>query len=73
MVSHKETPEMKAALKSVRAAHKGVSGTFFAWLMDDADPDAAAQLRKEVPAPVVFVISRVGGRDYNRRIASVWA
>jgi hypothetical protein len=72
MVGHKDTPEMKAALKTVRKAHKGVSGTFFAWLMDGADPDAAAQLRKEVPAPVVFVISRVGGRDYNRRIASVW-
>jgi hypothetical protein len=73
MVSQKGTPGMKAATKDVRKAHKGVSGTFFAWLMDGADSDALAGLRNEVPSPVLFVIGRVGGRDYNRRIAPVWA
>ncbi len=67
------TPEMKAAQTAVRKAHKGGTGTFFAWLLDGADPAAAAGLRQTVPAPVVFMIDRIGGRDYRRRIASVWA
>jgi hypothetical protein len=37
------------------------------------DLDAARALRREVPAPVLVLILRVGGRDYNRRIASTWA
>jgi hypothetical protein len=73
MVSQKGTPGMKAATKTVRKAHKGVSGTFFAWLMDGSDPAAIAGLRREVPPPVLFMLGRVGGRDYNRRIASVWS
>lgn len=68
-----DTPQMKAAQKLVRAAHKGNGGTFFAWLLDGADPDAVRGLRREVPPPVLFVISRLGGRDYRRRIAPVWA
>jgi hypothetical protein len=71
--SQKGTPGMKAAQTAVRKAHKGGSGTFFAWLMDGADQDAMAGLRNEVPAPVVFIVGRIGGRDYRRRIASVWA
>jgi hypothetical protein len=71
--SQKGTPGMKAAQSAVRKAHKGGAGTFFAWLMDGADPDALAGLRDEVPRPVLFVVGRVGGRDYRRRIASVWA
>ncbi len=68
-----DTPAMKAAQTAVRKAHKGGTGTFFAWLMDGADPQAAAGLRQVMPAPVLFMIGRLGGRDYNRRIASVWA
>ncbi|HEV3369977.1 MAG TPA: hemerythrin domain-containing protein [Acidimicrobiales bacterium] len=67
------SPQMKAAQKAVRKAHKGNTGTFFTWLLDGADPDARAGLRREIPPPVLFVIVRVGGRDYNRRIAPVWA
>jgi hypothetical protein len=67
------SPEMKAAQKQVRRAHRGNQGTFFAWLLDGADADATSGLRREVPAPVVFVISRVGGRRYQRTIAPVWA
>ena len=64
---------MEACQKAVRKAHKGNSGTFFTWLLDGADPDAKAGLRREVPPPVLFVISRIGGRDYTRHIASVWS
>jgi hypothetical protein len=45
----------------------------FAWLQDGADHDALSALRHEVPAPVLFVMGRLGGRDYNRRIAPVWS
>ena len=37
-----------------------------------SEPVAARALRREVPAPVLFLILRVGGRDYNRGIASAW-
>lgn len=70
---HHASPQMKAAQKAVRKAHKGNAGVFFAWLLDGAGADDKAGLRREVPAPVLFVITRVAGRDYTRRIAPVWA
>jgi hypothetical protein len=70
--AHSASPQMKAGLKAVRTAHKGNAGTFFTWLLDGADSDAKAGLRREVPPPVLFVITRIGGRDYTRRIAPTW-
>lgn len=70
--SHRETAEIKQAQATVRRAHKGVAGTFAAWLLDGADDDAKARLRKEIPPPVLFVLSRIPGRHYNREIAPVW-
>jgi hypothetical protein len=67
------TPAIKAAERQIRAASKGSMGTFLAWLQDGADEDAKAGLRKEVPPPVLLVISRVGGREYKRNVAQVWA
>jgi hypothetical protein len=69
---HKSGP-MLAAQKAVRKAHKGNMGTFFAWLQDGADGDAKAALRREIPAPVLFVITMLAGRRYRREVASVWA
>lgn len=66
------TPQVKAALRSVRTAHKGNAGTFFSWLDDGADPDARAGLRREVPAPVLAMLKTFGGRSYKRRIAPTW-
>lgn len=71
--THKDTKEHKAAEAAARKAHTEGAGTFFAWLHDDCDSDTARALRREVPAPVLFFILRIGGRDYNRRIASAWA
>jgi hypothetical protein len=71
-VAQEGTPQMKTATKAVRKAHKGNAGTFFAWLLDGAGPDDKAGLRRQIPAPVLFVVARVGGRDYARRIAPVW-
>ena len=67
------TPEMKGAQKRVRRAHRGNQGTLFSWLLDGADADAKQGLRREVPPPVLFVISRAGGRRYRRTVAPVWA
>jgi hemerythrin-like domain-containing protein len=72
-VAQKGSAPMKAAAKSVRKAHQGNTGAFFAWLLDGADADAARGLRQEIPPPVVFVISRVAGRRYTRTVATVWA
>jgi hypothetical protein len=71
-VSQLSTPQMQAAQKAVRKAHMGGVGTFFAWLLDGNDPDVTAAMRHEIPAPVLFLMTRVGGRKYNRRIAPVW-
>jgi hypothetical protein len=69
----KGSPQGKAAAAAVRKAQKGNLGTFIAWLLDGADPGTRAALSREIPAPVVFVIDRIGGRDYRRRIAPVWS
>jgi hypothetical protein len=73
LAAQHEAPPMKAAVKSVRKAHKGNAGTFFAWLLDGADADDVKGLRRQVPPPVLFVISRWGGRRYTREVASVWS
>ncbi len=65
-------PQFKAAQKRVLRAHRGNHGTLFAWLLDGADIDAKRGLRREIPPPAVFVISRVGGRSYLRNVAPVW-
>jgi hemerythrin-like domain-containing protein len=67
-----ETREVKAAAKAVRKAHKGGAGTFMAWLQDGADADAVAFMRKEIPPPVLFMITKLGGRAYTRDVASAW-
>jgi Hemerythrin HHE cation binding domain len=72
-ISHHDTPQVKAALKAVRRAHKGHAGTFVAWLTDGADAQTVAALRDEIPPPVLFVMSKVGGRRYHREIAPTWS
>jgi iron-sulfur cluster repair protein YtfE (RIC family) len=70
---HRSSPQIKASVAAVRKRHKGSAGTFFAWLADDADDDVKTALRKEVPAPVLKVLVALPGRDYRKRIASVWS
>ena len=72
-VSHDASKEHKAAKVQARKAHTEGAGTFFAWLSDDCDADVARALRREVPAPVLFVMIRVGGRRYHRLAAAAWA
>ena len=68
-----KSPPMKAAQRAVRKSAKGKAGTFFAWLQDGADADARAALRRDVPPPVLFLITKLGGRQYRNEIAPVWA
>lgn len=70
---HHDSPQMKAAVRAVRKAHKGGAGTLFSWISDGGDPQVSSSLRSEMPAPVLLMLTRLAGRDYNRRIASVWA
>jgi hypothetical protein len=69
----KGSPLFKTTQAAVRKAQKGNTGTLFAWLSDGAGPDERAALAKAVPAPVLFVLRTIGGRDYRRRIAPVWS
>jgi hypothetical protein len=69
---HKDTPQHKAAVARARKSHTEGVGTFFAWLGDTDDPAIAVALRREVPAPVLFVLTKVGGRHYRRRSAAAW-
>lgn len=67
------TPELQACAKAVRKAHQGSAGTFFAWLSDGAGPDEKAMLKKQIPPPVLWMLTTVGGRDYRKRVASAWS
>jgi hypothetical protein len=67
-----KTPQMKSAQRAVRKAFKGHAGTFAAWLQDGADPTDRAALRHEIPPPVLFVMTKIGGRKYTRDIAPTW-
>jgi hypothetical protein len=71
--SHKDTPQHKAAVARARKSHTEGVGTFFSWLSDTDDPDIAVALRREVPAPVLFLLTKVGGRRYTRRSAATWS
>ncbi len=70
---HHASAQIKAAQKRVRVAHRGNQGTLFAWLLDGADADAIRGLRREVPRPILAVITRTAGRRYRRTIAPTWA
>lgn len=70
---HASSPAMRAATKQVIKAHRGRLGNVLAWMQDGADDDARRFIRSEIPAPVVIVATAVGGRQYRRTIAPVWA
>jgi hypothetical protein len=69
---HKQTRQHKAAVARARKSHTEGVGTFFAWLGDTDDPEIAVALRHEVPRPVLFLLTKVGGRRYSRRSAAAW-
>ncbi len=71
-VEHKRTKQHKAAEHAARKAHTEGAGMFFAWLTDGCDADTAIIIRREVPPPILWLLTHVGGRRYNQQIASIW-
>jgi hypothetical protein len=66
------SPQWKSAQAQIRKTQSpSATGVYFAWLLDNADPDARSFVRQEIPRPVLFLLSRVLGRSYNR-VAAVW-
>ncbi len=69
---HLESKEWRAVEKQLRKQPIGVSGRFFAWLLDGASPEARDFLTSTIPKPVLTLLSRGFGRGYRRDIAPVW-
>ena len=68
-----DTPPMRRAAKEIRRAQSPAeAGGYLAWLVDGADPAARGFLMQQIPGPVLFVLSRLLGRSYTRRIAPIW-
>jgi hypothetical protein len=72
LVPHVQTPEWKAVEKRLRPASLAESGRAMAWIQDGMREDARAHLRSTIPAPVMFLLSRLAGRSYYRDIAPAW-
>jgi hemerythrin-like domain-containing protein len=72
MQPHLQSEEWKQVEKALRKAPPTTTGRFFAWLTDGMDPESRSYLRSAIPAPVVFVLSKVLGRQYHRTVAPVW-
>jgi hemerythrin-like domain-containing protein len=66
-------PPLKRAAKQVQRSRPPAEGArFIAWLRDGGTPENQAALKATIPAPVLFLLSRVIGRGY-RRVAAVWS
>ena len=70
--AHKNSPEWKAVEKKLRVGGPRLAGDMFAWMQDGASPEVLQAIRETVPAPVLFVLTRVLGRRYHREIAPIW-
>lgn len=69
---HLETKEWKAVEKRLRPPTLGETGDFMAWIQDGVGDEHRAYLRKTIPPPVTFLLSRLAGRGYRREIAPTW-
>jgi hypothetical protein len=73
LLSHKGDPDLRAMGRQMGREYKlPEAGVFFAWLQDGASPEEKAALRKEIPAPVVAMLTRVFGGKYRRTVAATW-
>jgi hemerythrin-like domain-containing protein len=70
--AQRETPELKAMGKEFAKVSPARGGRFFAWLLDGASAEERAAVTREVPGPVLTVISGVFGRGYRKNVAPVW-
>ncbi|MFL6155956.1 MAG: hemerythrin domain-containing protein [Marmoricola sp.] len=70
--SYAETAPLKKATAAVKKAHFKYMGNTIEWMRDGADASDIAGMKKELPPPVVFLFSKLGGRRYRRVIAPTW-
>jgi hypothetical protein len=68
----RETPEIKAMGRAFGKVNPARGGRFFAWVTDGATPDEMAAITRDVPGPVLTILSGVFGRGYRNDIAPVW-
>jgi Hemerythrin HHE cation binding domain len=71
-IATQHTKQHKAAERAARKAHTEGAGCFFAWLTDGCDAESGRIIRRQVPAPVLWLLTRTG-RQYNRSIAPIWS
>jgi len=71
--AYQDSAPMQAALNQVKKAHFKSMGNFVEFLQDGASEADRAAMRKELPAPVIFLFGKLAGRRYRRTIAPVWA
>lgn len=70
--AYQDAPAMKVALNQVKKANVKNLGNFIEWLQDGADASELAGIRHELPAPVILMFAKFGGRRYRRDIAPTW-
>jgi hypothetical protein len=68
-----DAPAMKEMGKKFARVSPARGGHFFAWLLDDASPDAREAIGQTVPGPVLAGLTTVFGRRYRKQVASVWS
>jgi hemerythrin-like domain-containing protein len=71
-LAKRDTPELKAMGKAFAKVSPARGGRFFAWLLDGASPEEREAVTREVPGPVLAVISGIFGRGYRKNVAPVW-
>jgi hemerythrin-like domain-containing protein len=71
-LANRDAPEIKAMGKEFAKVSPARGGRFFAWLLDGASAEERAAVTREVPGPVLTVISGVFGRGYRKNVAPVW-
>lgn len=68
----RDTPEIKAMGKAFAKVSPARGGRFFAWLLDGASPAERDAVRREVPGPVLSLLTGIFGRGYRKDVAPAW-
>jgi hypothetical protein len=71
-LAKRDTPELKAMGKAFAKVGPARGGRFFAWLLDGASPEERETVTREVPGPVLAVLTGIFGRGYRKNVAPVW-
>ncbi|HSV37824.1 MAG TPA: hemerythrin domain-containing protein [Nocardioidaceae bacterium] len=72
MVEKRETPEMQAMGRKFGKVSPARGGRFFEWVLDGATPDEQAAVKRDVPGPVLAILTGIFGGGYRKGVAPVW-